>query len=114
MWKYGFAKPEAGVFGDSFGFVNSLFSSFAFLIATYALIMQIQESHESGRIQEKQIDIQTTQLAIADRTASLLKDQTEIARATAQIQESIRRDVQRETAMTALLKIEQDAMRYRH
>lgn len=100
MLLYGFGNDRAGVVGDSFAVASSLFSSFAFLIATYALIMQIQESHEAGKIQKIQIDIQTKQATIAEDTAKL--------------QQTIREDGRRQVAMTAFLKINNDTMQYRH
>ena len=94
LWLKGWNGQEAGVFGDSFGFVNSLFSGFAFLIATYALIKQIEESHESGQIQKQTAQLQLEQTAIAERTAM--------------IQESIRKDSLKQIAMSAFLKIAYD------
>lgn len=39
-----------GTFGDSFGFINSLFSSMGFLVATAALIMQIDQTNRTIEI----------------------------------------------------------------
>lgn len=82
---------KAGQYGDSFGMVNSLFSGFAFLIATSALIMQIWESHETGKLH---------------------KDQMELAKETARLQLLVRQDGQRQAAMTAFLKISADLRRF--
>jgi hypothetical protein len=57
MWKYGYGETKAGVYGDSFGFVNSFFSSVAFVIATYTLFQQRREFHESKVTDEKTADI---------------------------------------------------------
>lgn len=42
------SKPlEPGTFGDSFGFINSFFSSMGFMIAMFALVMQIRQTNKS-------------------------------------------------------------------
>lgn len=61
----------AGQFGDSFGVATSLFSSFAFIAAMVAVIMQIIEQHESGENDFKLQRMRRRQLKLAQKTANL-------------------------------------------
>lgn len=91
---------EAGVYGDSFGFVNSLFSSFGFAFVVLALLLQMKELHDATETQEEQGRLQLRQMEIAERTAK--------------IQESMRFDSLRKLAMDAFLKISQDTLTFKH
>lgn len=51
--------PTAGLFGDSFGFINSLFSSLAFAALFLTLLIQINEFHESREARQLEQAIQT-------------------------------------------------------
>jgi len=91
---------QAAAYGDSFGFVNSLFSSFGFAFVALALLLQMKELHDTSRAQDEQARMQLEQMRIAERTA--------------RIQEGMRLDSQRRLAMEAFLKINRDTLNYRH
>lgn len=48
-------SEHIGQIGDSFGIVNSFFSSLGFSIATVALLLQITESHEQMRLSRESL-----------------------------------------------------------
>src|SRR5262245_474078 len=99
-WRSSTDAHEAASFGDSFGFVNSLFSCFAFAFALSSLCLQMRELHETSKTQAEQTELQAKQM--------------ELAKQTALIQESTLRDSRKRQAMDAFLKINQDVFRFRH
>lgn len=96
-----FADPvRAGVFGDSFGFVNSLFAGFGFAFVAAALLLQMKELHDAMKTQAEQGQMQLKQMQIAERTV--------------RIQESMRLDSVRVLAIDAFLKISKDMLHFKH
>ena len=66
-WIYGafLKETERGIFGDTFGAVNALFSGLAFAGVTYAILMQRYEislAKEDARVTKKILDDQTDHL----------------------------------------------------
>jgi hypothetical protein len=98
VWAYGLDR--AAQYGDSFGFVNSLFSSIAFAFVVLALLLQMKELHDAAETQAEQGRLQLKQMEIAERTA--------------RIQESMRLDSRRTLTMDAFLKISRDSLRLKH
>lgn len=49
---------NAGTFGDSFGFINSLFSSLAFAVAMVALAVQSVQNREANKIATETVKLQ--------------------------------------------------------
>ena len=91
---------DAGSYGESFGLVNSLFSSFGFAFVALALLLQIKELRDTAQTQAEQGRMQLEQMQIAERTA--------------RIQEAMRLDEKRRLAMDAFLRINQDTVAFKH
>lgn len=97
FWPYLYygSFEKAAVLGDAF---NSFFSSIGFVVAMCALIQQMDETKAAGIREVEQSKLQAEQM--------------EITRKTAEQQEAMVRDAQRNQAMNALIKVENDTVSF--
>lgn len=82
---------DRGVFGDSFGGINALFSGLAFAGALYAIFLQRTDLEEQQKANEKQASEITEQTkAIAEQTKSIANELLEHEKQTRELARQIR------------------------